>query len=230
MLWYNGISSGELGVVVEHYPPRPVPKRKASRWSIPGRSGDLIRYEDAWENVIQTYEIAIVAPRRDLSRQIGAVAAWLMATGYHRLEDSYDPEIYRMAAFLGGPEVEDVLHRFGRARIQFDCCPQRYLKAGEELVTFTAAGSLFNPTGCPAKPIITLRGSGAATLTVGGSTLQFTSCSGLILDCDTENASGIQNANADVSGTYPILGAGETAISFSGGITSLEIFPRWYEI
>ena len=94
----------------------------------------------------------------------------------------------------------------------------------------TDSDSLFNPTIYPAKPLITLSGSGSGTLTIGSRTLTIANCDGIVLDCEEQNASGVTNANAQVSGKYPEMKAGENEISFTGGITEVKIIPRWYVI
>ena len=54
----------------------------------------------------------------------------------------------------------------------------------------------------------------------------------LVIDCDSQNAyKGTQNLNQTVSApVFPVLGAGETEISFSGGIQRVEMIPRWWTV
>lgn len=59
MIIWNGIPSNEIPVVVEHPPWRKVPQRKMEVISIPGRNGDLVIPQDAYENIPQVYEIHI---------------------------------------------------------------------------------------------------------------------------------------------------------------------------
>ncbi|MBR2582370.1 MAG: hypothetical protein IKD61_03135, partial [Oscillospiraceae bacterium] len=61
MIQFNGTRSSALSVFVEKYPPRPIPQRKCERFSVPGRSGDVVAWEDAWENVTQKYSIYLSA-------------------------------------------------------------------------------------------------------------------------------------------------------------------------
>lgn len=231
MIWFDGRSSDDFAVYVEHYPPRPIPERKTERVSVPGRSGDIIYIQDAYKNVLQSYDIYISAERQRLSLAAMAVANWLCAPGYRRLEDSYDMEVYRLAMFTGGVSLANTLNMFGRATVTFDCMPQRWLKMGEYTRRFDAAGTLINPTGMTALPLITVRGKGAGTLIVGGKTLKLTDCNGITLDCSTQNAyRGTSNLNNTVTGSFPALGAGKSSISFSGGVTAVDIVPRWWSL
>ena len=155
---YNGKSSANLGVIVNKLPVIRKPKRKGSTTSIPGRSGDLAREENGYENYVQPYEISITDTQRGISAISGDLAAWLMtARGYIRLEDSFDPDVYRMARFEGPFDIEPIMEQDGKAVIEFDCCPQRYLKSGEKEIEITSSGViLFNPTAQEAYPLIKL--------------------------------------------------------------------------
>ena len=69
------------------------------------------------------------------------------------------------------------------------------------------------------------------TLTVNGTTLTLSNVDNLTLDCRDEEAwSGSTNRNSTVTGSYPALGAGENEISWTGGISAVEITPRWWTL
>lgn len=146
MIKFNGTSSGTLGVYVEKYPVRPVPQRKQEVFSVPGLSGDVIVAEDAWENVEQDYDVYLSAEAAGLPAVAGPAVAWLHgAKGYARLEDDYNPDIFRMAAFAGPADLANILNAFGRATIKFNCKPQRFLKSGETPIapgTVTESGAV----------------------------------------------------------------------------------------
>ena len=57
MITWNNVTSDSLGIFVEAAPFYVKPKRKVDVYSVPGRSGDIIRPQDAWDNVDQDYEI-----------------------------------------------------------------------------------------------------------------------------------------------------------------------------
>ena len=69
---------------------------------------------------------------------------------------------------------------------------------------------------------------------MGGSTITITGMDGgLTIDSDTQNAyDGTTNKNSiiTVSGGFPVLATGETIVSFSGGITAVQITPRWWRL
>lgn len=235
MIDYNGVRSTAVGVIVEKYPQRPIPKRKAERFSVPGRSGDVIAVEDAWENVRQRYEIYVSAEGPGLPVVAAAAARWLMQPGYCRLEDEYDRDVFRLAAYLGPVDLENTLNSFGRAAIEFDCDPRRFLKTGDIPAAMTNGGKLLNPTGFTALPLIRVSGSGAGTVTLGGVTVSLTECDGVTIDCQEQDCTRLvdsveTNFNSGMTGGFPKLGAGISEVSWTGGVTAVEIVPRWWTL
>lgn len=235
MIYWAGVSSDDVRVVVEHYPQVTLPSRKTETKSVPGRNGDLLFVEDAFSNVVQPYDVYISAEAMRIPSAARAVAAWLYApAGYQRLEDSYDLDHFRIAYYNGPTDIENILNRFGRATISFNCKPQRFLKLGEHAVSFNSPAVLRSPSRFPAIPMIRVYGSGAGSLFVGEYTVTFSSIDGYVdLDCETQNAyKGVANKNASVSFSpdCPRLIAGENQISWSGGITSVQITPRWWTL
>ena len=236
MIEFNGVRSTAVGVFVEKFPPRPIPKRKCETFSVPGRSGDVIVYEDAWENVRQRYDIYLSAEKPGLPLVAARVARWLMQPGYQRLEDEYDRDTFRLAAFSGPTDLENTLNAFGRAAIEFDCQPQRFLKSGWQPSEISSGTVLRNPTGYTARPMIYILGSGAASITMGSRTIAISAiANGMYLDCAEEEAYTIYQGavyplNTRISGNYPKLEAGDTAISWTGSISKLILTPRWFEI
>ena len=231
MIYFNGKSSDDLGVFVEKCAPRPLPLRKFEKVSIPGRNGDIIYAEDAFENVQQSYEVYLSAKRKKIHNAARAVAQWLCVPGYKKLEDSYDPYVFRMAAFYGGTEIENILNEFGRATLTFDCCPQRFLKIGDYREALENGQKLVNPTGFAALPVLFVNCSDGGTLHVGDDELTIDGYTGEItidsmeMDCYSDD----DNLNEYVSGPFPKL-SGETEITWEGGITAVQIIPRWFEL
>lgn len=237
MIVWAGVPSDHVGVVVEHYPDQPGPARQYETISVPGRNGDLIIDRGSYSNYTQSYDIYFSAEHSRLYRgaPMGAraVRAWLLGpVGYQVLEDSYDPDFYRTAYYVGPPDVENIMNRFGRLTISFNCKPQRWRKDGRRSVTLTAPGTLYNDL-FPAKPLIRVNGTAAGTLTVGAYTVAINELADYImLDSDLQDAyRGTQNENAAIAtDAFPVLEHGDNAISWTGGITSVEITPKWWTI
>lgn len=237
MIVWDGISSNARRVIVERTPNRVIPRRKFEVVSVPGRNGDLTFLQNAWENYDQPYEVYLSAEDVKLPRIAHGAAMWLAGpVGYARLMDDYDPDVYRLARFDGPFDIESVLNRFGRGTISFNCKPQSFLLSGENLITPINGMKLVNPTGFTALPLITITGSGAGSLQVGGYVLTVLAAAGadytIMLDAETQNAYfGTANLNQFVAcDEFPKLDRGESQISWSGGISGVTIVPRWWTL
>lgn len=231
MIWFDYKSADDFHVVVERYPDIILPSRKSEKIAIKGRNGDLLIQQDAFENVHQRYDIYISAEAPRVLTVAHKVAEWLCVKGYRRLEDSYWRDTFRMASFTGGVEIANILNRFGRATIDFDCKPQRFYKFGDQFITLTNGQILHNPSPFTAKPIMIVNGSGAGTITDGVNTLTLTNCNNMTIDCDVMQIyQGTTNRNSVGSGAFLELPEGDTQISWTGGITSVTLKPRWWTI
>lgn len=230
MIWWHGKSSDDVGVIVERYPSVTIPTRKQEKISIPGRSGDLIIEQDAYENYTQRYDVYVSAEQIRLTTVSHIVAEWLMVKGYQKLEDSYWLDTFRLACFKGGTSIENVLNRFGRATIEFDCKPQRYYKSGEMPLILENGQQLANPSPFTAKPLLQISGSGTGTVSDGTHTLTLTDCDDITVDCDIMQIyQGTTNKNSVGSGSFLALD-GESTITWTGGITAVTLTPRWWTL
>lgn len=236
MIIWDGISSDSLNCIVERYPVYTIPKRKQSAISVPGRNGDLLLQQQAYSNYIQGYDVYLSGPRNNskLPDVARTVAAWLNVGGYRKLVDDYTPDSFRMAFFQGPMDLENTFNLYGRATIEFNCKPQRFLNSGDAAQTIsTSGGTITNPTAFNAKPLITVYGSGEAMLQVGEYVCTLSSIDeSITLDSDTENAySGTTNLNNTVTiPEFPELTPGANIVTWTGGITSVEIIPRWWTL
>lgn len=231
---FGAHSSEEFSLFVQHRPKGSIPARRVSTFTIPGRSGVLHQSQQAWSNFTKTYDCYLRGnpAGHDLKD-------WLCApTQPQKLWDAYDPEYYHRAVCINGADIENVLNRYGRVKLKFDCDPRAFLISGDTAVFFAASGSLVNPTVYDAQPLITVTGSGAGTVTVGAVTVRILSITDqLTLDCELMDAyrqmgdGPKENKNSSISAPeFPVLKAGENAISWTGGITGVEIIPRWWRL
>lgn len=155
---WNGICSEDLGLKIEKYPAFNRPARKHTSANVPGRNGSEYVLQDAFSEIVQAYTISFKNPAESSK----SVAEWLhSANGYARLEDTYDPNVYRMAIVVDSFDVDNSLNRAGRALIQFRCRPERYIKEEyAEAVTITTPRTMVNPTNHISHPLIKIEGQG----------------------------------------------------------------------
>lgn len=226
---YGGKRSCDFGIYISGSGTFNFPERDCEMIEVPGRSGDLIIDNGRFKNIMVTYPAYV---RTKFKEYTDVARMWLMQnTSYQRLEDSYNPEMYRMARFAGPMDFDmRALNHSGEFEMVFDCKPQRFLKSGEYAISATTTLTLYNPTLFEALPLIRVYGTDGS-LYVGNNVIQITSIDGYVdIDSDTQNAyKGSTNCNGNiVLEDFPVLGAGQTTITVEGNITSFEVIPRWW--
>lgn len=248
---FNGISAASLGLGIERYPAIPMPRKKVTALSIPGRSGELHIDEGGLENVTVRYEVWWKNDKADnfnTSVHAREVTRWLYGAPVGaRLEDTYNPGVFRTATFLGGVDIEDIMGRFGRVVLEFSCSPQKWLTGvHDEGQTFTNGlteidGIIYNPTPYPTKPLIRIIGSVGGLLQIGagymllrwpgtGETHEFW------LDCEEEEAWEIVDGqevstNAYIDAVHFLeIQPGRSEVKFPGGWESVTVWTRAYEL
>jgi len=230
--FYKGINSKDMGIYVSGSGTFNSPERDIERIEIPGKNGELIIDNKRYKNVIIKYPAFIRYKFKDLT---DLARMWLLKdVGYQRLEDTYHPDEFRQACFVG-PLDFDVRfqNQSGECELSFNCLPQRFLKIGENLITGSGTIRLWNPTGFPAEPLIRVYGT-SGILHVGNMNVQINRIDGYIdIDSQSQNAyKGTINCNKDIVKTsvFPVLPEGETGIRGEGNITKIEVRPRWWRI
>ena len=231
---FAGRRSLDLGITIEQCPGVSSAQRSIEEITVPGRNGSLIQDTGAYSNVIQSYEVWFRERNQNTASAARKIAFWLLSQkGYQMLEDSYTPDVFRMACFSGPLDVENWMLLRGRATLEFNCKPQRYFKDGQIPIPISAATTLQNDW-MPALPLIQISGTGAGTLNIGESVVSITGMTGsLTVDSEVQDAydgNVNMNNNITVSGGFPVLKNGNTAISFSGGIYAVQITPRWWTL
>lgn len=229
---FNNKSSADCRIQVAHPPGYAYPERDYTITHIPGRNGDIIQDNGCYKNVERTYEVSFDAPNEDFATYANAVSAWLHSTtGYARLEDSYEPNYYRMATYQESNIFENLYNKAGTATIVFECKPQRFLKTGDNIITIQNSLTIMNPTGFEAYPLFKVTGA-SGVLTVNGNSITFSSIDDFVmLDCELQDAYKENiNKNSTISGTFPVLKTGSNTISWTGDILSVTMKPRWWTI
>lgn len=231
---FNGISSNDLHIQVQTEPDYDFPEKDYEVTHVPGRNGDIVIDQGSWQNVSRKYNLAMDAGKISYTEVASKLVQWLhSASGYARLEDSYEPDFYRMAMYKDSGSISNIYNKAGQIEIEFTCKPQRYFKSGEIADIFTTSTEYRNPTDFPAKPLIKIHGSGSGTVTIGAYTVTINDIlDGMIVDSEQQDTYKDQtNCNSKVSiPEYPKLVSGNNTISISGEVTSIEIIPRWWTL
>lgn len=219
--------------------------------TLPGRDGYYLDSKNRAENTEIIYETFLKAETPDeLLTRTTELKRWLLSSPgqYRRLEDTYDPDHYRMAAVLGGLNITPAGKRFTRQDITFSCDPYRYRKSGEQPITFESTLTLQNDTGFTALPqlLITVKKSSGGLcfvtvridyeLSLGLSpyaqTLEPEKSGTLSIDSTEQEATlSAGNLYYLCPAAFPVLHPGVNTITVSGsGITSCRLIPNWREL
>ena len=164
-IYFNGVCSDDLYLIVEERPPIVIARRKVEKTPIQGASRDLIEEQDAWENVTVSYKVALdrLQDTPDLIAYERKMSEWLMTPGgYQKLQDIFKPGYFRLASFVGGLDVQDLMGEAGRCTLTFDCDGRRFLDDGDvwEAVDLAEGVSFLNPTPYASRPLISITGHG----------------------------------------------------------------------
>ena len=232
----NGITSTSIGLVVEVPPDYEIPERIYEKTPVPGRNGEVVMDTGSFSNVDRTYQVAIGQEDGDFSVLSNKIAGWLYSgIGYVRLEDSYEPLYYKEAMYIGTNSIANILQQAGRATLTFNRKPQRFLKTGDTPIIATGSKTITNPTSYTSKPIIKINGNGSGVVNIGQYRITISTLNGyMYVNSDIEDCykDAFLNTNEYVtlSNGFPMLHPGNTQITFSGGISSVEVVPRWWVI
>lgn len=232
-LTFGGHDSRTYGVYISGQGTFNSPARAYEMQPVPGRNGDLIGNDRRFENIEVTYPAFVYTNFRT------AITNWrnilLSQEGYQRLIDTYHPDEYRLATFIGPLEVEaEANNKAGQFDLTFNCKPQRFLLSGDTVQIFTGNGSITNPTLFPAKPLIRIYGTGKVGIGSNAITVTYAPGSYTDVDCEMMDAYfGATNCNRFVriqNNDFPTLPAGTTGITLQNGVTKVEITPRWWRV
>lgn len=233
LITYNGTCSDVFGVFSQAEPEYQYPDRDHTLVHIPGMNGDLYFDNGCYMNVDRKYNIALDLRALKSTEIFSKIVGWLhSASGYARLEDTYEPDFFRKAMYVETGSLQNIYDQGGAAVITFNCKPQRFLKVGELPFILSSSTTILNPTVYKSEPLIKITGSGDCTFTIGSASIAIDDLDDFIyLDSETQNAyRGTTNLNDTVHGEYPTFVGGSNLVGWTGNITSVEITPRWWTL
>lgn len=158
---FNGKKSSDFGVWCSGFAIFETPAKRFEQIDVPGRNGALIIEDGSYENVEIEFKDCFIP--YDFPTNFSNLKNWLYRQkGYQRLELSWLPDEYRLAAFEGdiSPTIKN-WDGMGHFDLVFNCKPQRFLKSGEE-------------------PIVLMNWTDMSTIETGGSPTVYGKTSALI--------------------------------------------------
>lgn len=250
-LKFKNTSTLDMGVVIQTPPVYEFPSKNVETVNIEGRNGSLYIDKNTYSNVRRSYYIASKFKNNETfitkSKQI---IDWLLTTkGYNRLEDSYEPDYYRLAIFKDSGELPNLNNMATAIQITFECKPQRYLKTGETAIKVTAKDTwvqINNPTMYDSKPIIILNASNInieiKNATTSSETTTYMSTINIADSFNGKIDSELQDCYNDTmylnnkvtlsDSKFPVLKPGNNwiRITGTGTLTKFEIIPNWWTL
>lgn len=244
LLVFGGESSTDFDMVVSEAVAFDKPSKRIEAVSVPGRNGSIIFDEGAFNDVVRSYHAWIAEDETPdsggiihgtLAERVSALTAWLFAqSGYTRLEDNFEPDVYRLAYYSGANDISNELTQYGETTLTFTCRPERFLKSAETPVIVSNGDTMTNPTRFASKPLIKITAAGTIDLSINGVTITAAVTDYLYIDCETMNAYRLtsENKNDKISGAFPVIAPGANGIGITvvGTLTSVEITPRYFTI
>ena len=231
-LTFAGKSSLDFGIRISGESTYNSPERKYDEVKVAGRNGTLLLDEHSFKNISVEYPAFAVD---DMPQRVRDFVNYMNSfAGYQRLEDTYAPDVFRLAQYKGGMSVKSkgYMNRQGEFDIEFNCKPQRFLKSGEIPQTFNTNGSFYNRTNFASQPFLRVYGSAAGTVGLGSYIITISQINEYVdIDCELMDAyKGATNCNANVSFNADEIKllSGTNGITFTGGITSVILTPRTY--
>ena len=232
-IFFCGMYSDEVGVYVETPPSDSWPGYAYGHNKVFRKNGDVLTDPKRYDNVTRKYKISAYdgTNYQSVSRKVSAWLHKVRSDKYIRLEDTYSPDIFRLAVYEETNELENLLAVAGKCEIEFNCKPQKFLLSGEKPILVDKSGFvLVNPTDQDALPIIQLSGVGIFSINDVKLGINLSFC-GIQFDAESFNAtdSAGRNMNSVVYAEDAlVLKPGENVITFDGTIFNVSIIPRWW--
>lgn len=201
---FDGERSSDYGFYASGEGVYNTPEQDYETIEVPGRNGDIVIYNNRFKNVDVTYPCIIEMREEDFPTKISEFRNMLMSRiGYKRLEDTHNPNEFRMGMCKNIIEVNPTEYDLiSKTNVVFNCKPQRFLKSGETAVTFPDGGPS-SPNLLPYPYYHTTRTSNGITWTDNGDgtiTANGTATSGTVFTC-------VQVTNLTLpAGTYFLVG------------------------
>lgn len=222
---FRGVRTDSLpGVIVAKMPSHKRAAMRYTEYRVNGRDG-VLHVNEGYDSFEIKCRLMLFG-QAAISRQI--VNAWADGTG--KLITSDDPaRAYNASALQEVRWTRDEENGvyYDSAEITFTCQPYM-VEATESTQEFTASGSIVNQGDAESHPLIEVRGSANRAFSVAGQDITLTGVGTTPVFIDCENGY-VYTANgaATMTGEFPVLPIGTSAVTITSGVTKIIITPRW---
>lgn len=164
---FNGFDSRSFNIEIEEAPKVNKSAQRAETFPVPGRNGNIVISQDAWDDVQITYHCW--AETAAYPSYTSMIAERLRSNGYAELYDGYTRQT-RLAYIAAPIEFDVVQESFVRFDITFTCRPQIYVFDAFREIEIPVGETYYlsNTSGHDAYPLFHFTGSGTLTITYEG--------------------------------------------------------------
>ncbi len=217
---YNNATAKGHGVYLYDYAQFSGAEKSYQISAVGGRLGELVGVDDYKSNLVIQCTFGIISPQ--FMSHVTVLKRWIKGTGTLVISD-HQNVFYKVWKVDYG-DIERELRKFGQFTVSFTCTPYQFEKDG----LIPVSDIDYNPYDL-CRPIYTITGTGAFTLTVNGNEMTGTVNGSITIDTErmvSYNADGVSQNNV-VTGNYEELYIphGDVSVSVSGG--TLSIIPQW---
>jgi len=227
---YNGIDCRNIGLKVVKRPDIPIPARRITSVTIPGRSGDLHIDDGTYEPIEITIKFNFLTHPDDWGSILRQVREWLRGEKDKRFFLGDDGCYYYKVEYT---QVEDGAERqvkqLGVLDVVFVCDPYQYETVGDRAIPLPCR---LHNSGETSRPQYKITGEGMCTLTINGKSVTANVGQELTIDTDlmiAYRAGDVQNTAllGDFEDLY--LTPGQNILEITDGF-SVTVTPRWRHI
>lgn len=211
-------SSADFGLCLAETPSIPSPERDVERVPVRGRHGSLTK-KYAYKDI--SFSVSLNLLEDDgIKDKLRYIRAWILNAKKLQLSD--DTIFYRIKeSYI--PEIENDLNLKGEFEANFVADPFQYKEP--RIVSMSTPGTIQYEGTFESEPYLKVYGSGNGSITINNKVIHVEDIVEFIeIDSKTQEAfKGTESRNNKMIGDYPILQLGNNEISWTGGITSIEI-------
>lgn len=224
-------SYSDFGLCCDKTPSNPLPQRNITFSEVSERDGSICEDDETYKDITISISCWLV-DNNNLPDKIDEIKAWL-AGGEGDLILNTQPNKKYIARVIEQIDITQEYRALGKFQIIFRCQPFKYLVSNDPIEITTTPYNLLN-NGWNCEPIIKVYGTGNITLTINDTIIILTGITDyIILDSVIEHAykydenNNEDNCNSLMKGEFPKFKNGNNTISFTGGVTKLEVTPNF---
>lgn len=219
----DNLSMLSMGVYTAERPAIPTSELELETINVDGRDGDLTR-QKGFKDISHTIRFNVLEESniKPLMRQVKA--KFMNAT---TLQINDDDVYYKIKKVVIG-NIANEVDIYGDFTVTFLFDPFQYQLNVQNIIV-TNSMTITNPGTRFSLPRLRVDGNGAGQITINNEVINLIQINSyLYIDSEIGNAHiGEASMNRYMEGDFPILAEGNNVITFTGGITRIEIEPRW---